>query len=485
MMQIVKRTICMILTAALLACFPAAEAAEPESREDYQILIPTNEMLSENERRLDAMLSRMKQEADQLYPSTIPYAIIDWEGSPIHEELYRFCRELPKGGDLHVHDDKVIPVSRYINILKDSGKVFIVLEEGPQYGFLYVAENAPENAVPLNEALSSGLLSESELREILVCSDVDVPNGRWTSFERLFSVVRGLEADKALLQSIYEEGFRYSCENKVNLLELRLILFGDEENVGNTIRLVRDAYYHVKDEYPDFTVRVIGTSGKSHSFEKESALQILRSVIRLSRDIKDEYDPANPKDFIIGIDLVNEEDASKPLSEYADFFLSDEVRESGLQCFLHAGESLRMENDNVIDAYLFGASRVGHGFNLYRFPELLPKFREKEIALEICPISNYRLGYVSDMRLHPGLIYLEQDLPVVICSDDGLFLTAAPLTDDYYSVILSWNLGIAEIKELCRNSIVYAGLPEDETQALLAKWETDWNTFVESYTKDS
>ena len=240
-MQIVKRTICMILTAALLACFPAAEAAEPESREDYQILIPTNEMLSENERRLDAMLSRMKQEADQLYPSTIPYAIIDWEGSPIHEELYRFCRELPKGGDLHVHDDKVIPVSRYIQILKDSGKVFIVLEEGPQYGFLYVAENAPENAVPLNEALSSGLLSESELREILVCSDVDVPNGRWTSFERLFSVVRGLEADKALLQSIYEEGFRYSCENKVNLLELRLILFGDEENVGNTIRLVRDA----------------------------------------------------------------------------------------------------------------------------------------------------------------------------------------------------------------------------------------------------
>ena len=479
-----KRTICMMLAAVLLACFPAAEAAEPESREDYQISIPTNETLSENERRLDEMLSRMKQEADQLYPSTIPYAIIDWEGSPIHEELYRFCRELPKGGDLHVHDDKVIPGSRYIQILKDSGKVFIVLEEGPDQGYLYVAENAPENAVPLNEVLASGLLSESELLEILVISEEDVPNGRWYSFEGLFPKVQGLLEDAALMQTIYEEGFRYCCENKVNLLELRLILFGDEERNADQIRLVRDAYYHVKDEYPDFTVRVIGVSGKNDFFEKESAVQILRNVIRLSSVIKDEYDPANPKDFIIGLDLVNEEDDSKPLSEYADFFLSEEARESGLQYFLHAGESLRMENDNIIDAYLFGTSRVGHGFNLYRFPELMQKFREKDIALEVCPISNYRLGYAVDVRLHPGLIYLEQDLPVVICSDDGLFLTGAPLTDDYYTVILSWDLGIAEIKELCRNAIVYGGLPEDETQALLKKWETDWNTFVESFTGD-
>ncbi len=129
-MEIVKRTLCMILTAALLACFPSAEAAEPESREDYQLRIPTEENLSENERRLDDMLTRMKQEADQLYPSTVPYAIIDWEGSPVHEELYRFCRELPKGGDLHVHDDKVIPVSRFIRILKDSGKVCRPSERG-------------------------------------------------------------------------------------------------------------------------------------------------------------------------------------------------------------------------------------------------------------------------------------------------------------------------------------------------------------------
>ena len=230
--------------------------------------------------------------------------------------------------------------------------------------------------------------------------------------------------------------------------------------------------------YPDFVFRVIGVSGKNGNFDKEFALGILRIVMHLSSEIRDEYDPAHPKDFIIGMDLVNEEDISKPLREYADFFTSDEVRESGLKLFLHAGESLRYDNEEVIDAYLYGASRIGHGINLFRFPELMAKYREKGIAIETSPISNYRLGYVNDFRLHPARIYLQYGIPVVICSDDGLFLSREPLTDDFYAVILSWDLGVAKIKDLCRNAIVCAGLPKDETEALLAKWEKDWNDFV-------
>jgi adenosine deaminase-related growth factor len=371
-------------------------------------------------------------------------------------------------------------MDRYIRILKEYGKVYIVLEDGPDYGMLYV-KDPPENAVSLNEAFSEGKLSEEEFREVFSISDADIPNGRWKSFSRLFSIVRGLEKDPELLQTIYEEAFRSCCENKVFLLESRVILFGDEEAVAERLRLIRDAYYHVKDEYPDFVVRVIGDSGKNDNFDKEFALGILRIVMHLSSEIRDEYDPAHPKNFIIGMDLVNEEDISKPLREYADFFTSDEVRESGLKLFLHAGESLRYDNEEVIDAYLYGALRIGHGINLFRFPELMAKYREKGIAIETSPISNYRLGYVNDFRLHPAQIYLQYGIPVVICSDDGLFLSREPLTDDFYAVILSWDLGVAEIKNLCRNAIVCAGLPQDETEALLAKWEKDWNDFVMNF----
>lgn len=293
--------------------------------------------------------------------------------------------------------------------------------------------------------------------------------------------MNGLGKDPELLRTIYEEGFRSCCEKKVFLLEIRAFLSGDEEAAAERIRLIREAYYHVKDEYPDFVVRLIGSSGKDDHYEKELAVESLRMAIHLSSRIRDEYDPAHPRNFIIGLDLVNEEDASKPLREYADFFTSDEVRESGLKLFLHAGESLRFDNEEVIDACLYGASRIGHGFNLFRFPELMAECRDKGIAIETAPISNYRLGYVHDIRLHPAQIYLQYGIPVVICSDDGLFLSREPLTDDFYAVILSWDLDVAKIKELCRNAIVYAGLPQDETEALLAKWEKDWNDFVTNF----
>ena len=287
--------------------------------------------------------------------------------------------------------------------------------------------------------------------------------------------------DRDLMGKLYEEGFRSCCENKVYLVELRVILFGDDEDNEETLKMIRRAYYNVRDEYPEFTVRIIGVSGKNDFFDKEFATGILRSVIRIKNQVRDEYDPEHPEDFIIGLDLVNEEDASKPLCEYKDFFESEEVVSSGLKLFLHAGESLRMDNSNVIDAYMIGVSRVGHGFNLYRYPELMKKYREKNIAIEVCPISNYRLGYVSDLRLHPGFTYMQYGIPVVICSDDGLFLTAAPLTDDFYSVILAWDLDIAEIKELCKNAVRYGSLSEEREKTLMDKWEVDWDEFIRAY----
>jgi hypothetical protein len=80
--------------------------------------------------------------------------------------------------------------------------------------------------------------------------------------------------------------------------------------------------------------------------------------------------------MIIGLDLVNEEDAGNPLEDYADYFNSDKTRESGLNYFFHCGESLRLDNTSVLDAYLLGADRVGHGFNLYRFPDIMELYKD-------------------------------------------------------------------------------------------------------------
>lgn len=46
-----------------------------------------------------------------------------------------------------------------------------------------------------------------------------------------------------------------------------------------------------------------------------------------------------------------------------------------------------MDNVDVNYAYNLGAVRVGHAFNLYRFPDLMEKYKESNIAIEICPIG--------------------------------------------------------------------------------------------------
>ena len=185
----------------------------------------------------------------------------------------------------------------------------------------------------------------------------------------------------------------------------------------------------------------------------EEAIDGLRSAIRLSREIMDDFDPMSVYPFIIGLDLAGEEDAGRPMSDYAEFFMSDEVLGSGLQLFLHCGESLRFDNDSVLDAFLFGAQRLGHAFNLYRYPKVQELLAERGTAIEVCPVSNCLLGYAHDLRLHPGQNYFHEKIPIVLCSDDALYLEDDPLTEDYFAVILAWDLSIAEIRALWRSML--------------------------------
>ena len=225
-------------------------------------------------------------------------------------------------------------------------------------------------------------------------------------------------------------------------------------------------------------MRLIGCSGKDSENSVESSCETLRSMIRVSRIVKDEFDPEDPQDFIIGLDLGNEEDNSRPLSLYAQFLMSEEVRNSSLKLYLHCGESLRRENDSVVDAYIMDSYRVGHAMNLYRFPDLMKEYAKRKTSIEVCLMSNYRLGYVRDLRMHPALQYMISGIPISLCSDDGLFMTRAPMVDDFYSAIVCWDLDLGDIKALCRNSIIYSGLSDKEISRLMDAWQRQWNSFV-------
>ena len=60
---------------------------------------------------------------------------------------------------------------------------------------------------------------------------------------------------------------------------------------------IRNAYYTVRKKHPDFRVRIIGATGKNEKYPLINAFETLRFFIRLSKELKDEFDPDRPQDL--------------------------------------------------------------------------------------------------------------------------------------------------------------------------------------------
>lgn len=137
-----------------------------------------------------------------------------------------------------------------------------------------------------------------------------------------------------------------------------------------------------------------------------------------------------------------------------------------------------MDNSNIISAYIFGARRVGHGFNIFKYPKMLEKYKEANIVLEVCPISNLVLGYIGDLRSHPAVEYLKRGVSLVLCSDDSQYFENKTLVDDYYAAIMCWNLGLEQLKIISKNAVLYSGLTGSVLDKALDNWNQEWDEWI-------
>ena len=141
------------------------------------------------------------------------------------------------------------------------------------------------------------------------------------------------------------------------------------------------------------------------------------------------YEVIGKPSSIIGLDLAGNEEIE--LSNGISSLFENAKDKYGFKITIHAGETGNI--DNIYKAIdLFGADRIGHGTAAGKDVETMSYIKEKNVCIEVCPISNRLTGAVKEKDYHPLIEFIKHDVPFVICSDNPA-IHSKTINDDYLS----------------------------------------------------
>ena len=141
--------------------------------------------------------------------------------------------------------------------------------------------------------------------------------------------------------------------------------------------------------------------------------------------------------------------------------------EAGLFCTVHAGEFAPASGMLEAIEHL-PIQRIGHGVQAIHSPETIAILKDRNIALEICPTSNIKLGLFSDFSNHPFPKLLEAGIKVSINSDDPPFMSTT-LANEYALTQKAYNYSDDAMEAITSMAIECAFVDEETKRALRAK----------------
>jgi len=438
--------------------------------------------LSAVEKKADKVMERMRNEFKEKHTEKGLYKMDMLNDESLRNcELYKVIDEMPKGSDLHVHGLCLMPAKEFVDFLIGNENVFVDYK-GETHGKLYSGDNRElrkKGFVTVKELLDSGKATREELEKMWTLRGCPQDTRAWDYFEVLFMQHADLDGRMDVFEDYYYHAFLYYLKHNILHVEPRVLLFGSHEEVIEKMEAIKRAYHRVRKLDDDFSCTVIGAGLKHKNLPYELSVKMLENADYATKHVFDDYEPGKRIRFVGGGDLVNEEDMSKPLKVFYKDIIDLTTKSKTLNLYLHAGESLHPDSSNILDAYFYNSRRIGHGFNLFRFPALYEKLIDNDVCLEVCPISNRTLGYIDDLRLHPAIGYMNSGVPMVLCSDDPGYQEITALTDDFFAAAVCWDLNLAQMKKLIRNSIEYSALSPTQKVRLRKAWTKRFVEFAE------
>lgn len=310
----------------------------------------------------------------------------------------------------------------------------------------------------------------------------------WARFQSTFVVIAGLIGyeptlkayTKELLRSHAQDGISYT-ETRINFLNEFMVRADGTPNLAHVewVRIFIEAVEEVKAEISEggyIDAKIIYTTVRF--IDNEKLRWYLEDCIMLKKMFPE---------WIVGFDLVGHEDPLLPLKVYIPELLRFQQRckEEGLSIpfVFHAGETLEDGGDadlNLYDAILLDTKRIGHGVSLARHPLLTDLVKERDICIEVCPISNQVLGYTASICSHPSLLaLLHRNVPVALSSDDPSIFESFGLSYDFYQLIISsQSTTLVSLAALARRSIKYSLVDDKTKEIMFADWDRRWKAYI-------
>ena len=288
----------------------------------------------------------------------------------------------------------------------------------------------------------------------------------------------------------------------------------------NFLQMILEAKKEAEEIYKNkktIEVKVILTANRNktmHNTEDtckkiDTAIAIKNRVSSISDEIAD---------MIVGFDFVNKEENTWGLTEELHNIMYDKFHCEGsnltpklrhlmeksrmqlIRFFFHDGESTEIIGDcgsNAVTGPICSRHRIGHGFqmgaeknfdtNNSRYGNHIVRYilngHSNDIGLrnypvqesvtsegysrkdyviepviELCPISNYMLGYVDELQKHPAISLMEQGILAVICNDDPQLFYSQGLDHDYAMMY------IALLNHFMKPNGVKKNVPDDVKQ---------------------
>ncbi len=207
-------------------------------------------------------------------------------------------------------------------------------------------------------------------------------------------------------------------------------------------------------------------SGKRHKSPDALAIEVAAAVTNRSRQLstlqsggeksvpRGHGGPAMLYDWrpsrVAGFDLTGRE-VQEDLSRYAQHFLP--LYRTCSNITVHAGEQTSAEY--IWQAvYLLHAQRIGHGLSL-RDNEFLKRLvRDRQVCVELCPVSNM----LTNPHLrgdYPLYDYVKEGIQCAICTDDPVWSGMSDLST-----------------ELVKAAVEYQGSRSNTQKRALTRWET-------------